>query len=91
MSIKEIPYKDHEEWLAIRKNYIGGSDAGAVIGLNPYRSAYKLWAEKTGKLPGFEGNVATKVGSFLEEFVAQMFVQPQWPTHNHRSYLPIWC
>ena len=71
--IKEIPYKDHEEWLAIRKQYIGGSDAGAVIGMNPYRSAYTLWAEKTGKLPGFEGNVATKVGSFLEEFVAQMF------------------
>jgi len=73
MSIKEIAYKDHEEWLAIRKQYIGGSDAGAVIGMNPWRSAYTLWAEKTGKLPGFEGNVATKVGSFLEEFVAQMF------------------
>lgn len=73
MSIKEIAYKDHEEWLAIRKQYIGGSDAGAVIGMNPWRSAYTLWAEKTGKLPEFEGSVATKVGSFLEEFVAQMF------------------
>ena len=71
--IKEIPYKDREEWLAIRKNYIGGSDAGAVIGLNPYRSAYTLWAEKTGKLPEFEGNVATQVGAYLEEFVAKMF------------------
>ena len=25
-----------EEWLAYRKRGIGGSDAGAVCGLNPY-------------------------------------------------------
>lgn len=37
-----------EEWLAARKNYIGGSDASAVIGLNPYKSNVDLWAEKTG-------------------------------------------
>lgn len=37
-----------EEWLAARSNYIGGSDASAVIGLNPYKSNVDLWAEKTG-------------------------------------------
>ena len=72
--IKEIAYKDREEWLSIRKGYIGGSDAGAVVGLNPYKSAYTLWAEKTGKIPEFEGNLITEVGSYLEEFVAQMFM-----------------
>mgnify|MGYP003289634399 CR=1 FL=1 len=71
--IQEFEFKDHEEWLAIRSKYIGGSDAGAVIGLNPYKSRYSLWAEKTGKVPGFEGNIATKVGSYLEELVAKMF------------------
>ena len=71
--ITKIPYKDHEEWLSIRKNYIGGSDAGAVIGLNAYSSPYELWAQKTGKVPPFEGNTITEVGSFLEEFVAQQF------------------
>lgn len=71
--IKEFEFKDHEEWLAIRKKYIGGSDAGAVVGLNSYKSAYALWAEKTGKVPGFEGNMATKVGTYLEEFVAKLF------------------
>ena len=72
--IKEIAYKDKEEWLSIRRGYIGGSDAGAVVGLNPYKSAYTLWAEKTGKIPEFEGNLTTEVGSYLEEFVAQMFM-----------------
>ena len=29
MNIQEISYTDHDEWLEIRKHYIGGSDAGA--------------------------------------------------------------
>jgi putative phage-type endonuclease len=62
-----------EEWLALRKQYIGGSDASAVIGMNPYRSPYALWAEKTGQVEEFKGNLATDVGTYLEEFVAQEF------------------
>ena len=65
----------HEEWLALRHKYIGGSDAAAVVGLNSYMSAYSLWAEKTGRLPGFEGNLATEVGTYLEDFVAQKFAE----------------
>jgi putative phage-type endonuclease len=71
--IKELAYKTRDEWLSLRKNYIGGSDSGAVVGLNPYKSAYALWAEKTGKMPEFEGNLTTEVGSYLEEFVATLF------------------
>lgn len=73
MGITEIKYKDREEWLQLRHNYIGGSDAGAVIGANPYKSAYQLWAEKTGRYPEFQGNLTTEVGSYLEEFVAKLF------------------
>ena len=71
--IKELTYSNKEEWLSLRRGYIGGSDAGAVVGLNPYKSAYALWAEKTGKIPEFEGNLITEVGSYLEEFVATLF------------------
>lgn len=65
----------HEEWLARRRKSIGGSDAAAVVGLNAYVSPYSLWAEKTGKVPGFAGNLATEVGTYMEEFVAQKFAQ----------------
>ncbi len=65
----------HEEWLERRKKTIGGSDAAAVVGLNPYSSQYYLFSEKTGKIPGFSGNLATEVGTFLEEFVAKKFEQ----------------
>ena len=73
--IKKISYNGRDEWLSLRKGYIGGSDAGAVIGLNPYKSAYTLWAEKTGKIPEFEGNITTRVGAYLEELVARMFTE----------------
>lgn len=34
--IKEM---SHEGWLKLRKTGIGGSDAAAICGLNPYASA----------------------------------------------------
>ena len=73
--IKEFSYQDREEWLALRRQYIGGSDAGAVMGMNPYKSPYALWAEKTGQIQEFEGNLTTEVGSYLEDFVAQLFTR----------------
>src|SRR5580692_9035999 len=34
------------EWLKLRKLGIGGSDAGAICGLNPRRTPYQVWADK---------------------------------------------
>lgn len=48
MSVEMLVLKSREEWLEKRKNYIGGSDASAVIGMNPYKSNIELWEEKTG-------------------------------------------
>ena len=73
--INEIAYSSREEWLELRKGYIGGSDAGAVVGMNPYKTPYALWAEKVGAVAPFEGNLTTKVGSYLEELVAQLFTE----------------
>lgn len=71
--IQKITTNSHEEWLELRSKYIGGSDAAAVVGLNPWCSPYSLWAEKTKRLPAFEGNLATEVGSYLEDFIAKKF------------------
>ena len=73
--IEKIRTKTHEEWLSLRHKYIGGSDAASVIGLNPFMSKYALWAEKTNRMPSFEGNLATDVGTYLEEFIAKRFEQ----------------
>lgn len=71
--ITKIPTANKEEWKALRAKYIGGSDAASVVGLNPFSSPYALWAEKTGKTPPFEGNLATDVGTYLEDFIAKKF------------------
>ena len=75
MAITKVKTDSHEEWLELRHKYIGGSDAASVVGLNPFSSAYSLWAEKTGKIAPFEGNLATEVGTYLEDFVAKKFEQ----------------
>lgn len=49
VSTKELP---REDWLAIRKQGIGSSDAAAAVGLNPYKSQLELWLEKTGRDAG---------------------------------------
>ena len=73
--ITKIKTKTHEEWLEERKKSLGGSDVGAVLGMNEYSSPYTIWAEKTGKLPQFEGNEWTRLGNDLEGYVAQRFCE----------------
>lgn len=63
----------HEEWLELRKKGIGGSDAAAIIGLNPYVTPYKLWAEKSNRLPEQEDNEAMRQGRDFEDYVAKRF------------------
>jgi len=65
-----------EEWLSVRRQGIGSSDAAAAIGLNPHQSMLELWMIKTGRahlLPHSDpGNrtSATYWGSLLEPIVA---------------------
>ncbi|MDE6566472.1 MAG: YqaJ viral recombinase family protein [Lachnospiraceae bacterium] len=65
-----------EEWLELRKRGIGGSDAGAVCGLNPYTTAMDVFVDKmqenTEEKPD---NEAMKQGRDLEEYVARRFTE----------------
>ena len=72
-TITRVATESREDWLELRRGYIGGSDAGAVAGMNQYCGPYAVWLEKTGRAQGFEGNLTTEVGSYLEDFVAQQF------------------
>ena len=63
----------HEEWLETRKHSIGGSDAGTVMGMNPYSSLITLYANKTGMSKDIEDNEAMRLGRDLEEYVAMRF------------------
>lgn len=62
-----------EDWLAERRHSLGGSDMGAVLGLNHYASPYTVWMDKTGRLPEREDNEAMRTGRDLEPYVASRF------------------
>lgn len=65
----------HEEWLDFRRTGIGGSDAAALVGLNPYSSPYAVWADKLGVMPEVEDNEAMRQGRDLEDYVAKRFAE----------------
>ena len=65
----------HEDWLNYRRTGIGGSDAAAIVGLNPYRSRLEVYADKLGLMPEKEDSEAMRVGRDLEEYVAQRFME----------------
>lgn len=49
MAVTMKALKDREEWLKNRSG-IGGSDAAAIVGLNPYRTNVELYMIKTGQM-----------------------------------------
>lgn len=75
---KELP---REDWLAVRKQGIGSSDAAAAVGLNPYKSQLELWLEKTGRdssLPKLDHNDEESPaywGNILEPIVATHYTK----------------
>ena len=75
--IEKISTKNmsREEWLAHRRNGIGGSDAAAVVGMSEYTSPYMLWCDKTGRSKETEETEALRQGRDLEEYVAFRFVE----------------
>ena len=64
---------DRNEWLEYRKRGIGGSDAAAVAGLNPWKSPMAVWLEKTGRVEPEEPGEAAYWGTVLEDVVAKEF------------------
>ena len=63
------------EWLRLRKSGIGGSDAGAICGVNPYSSAMKVFRDKTREEVEEQDSEAVRIGHDLEDYVAQRFTE----------------
>ena len=65
---------DREEWLRWRTKGIGGSDVSVIAGINPFRSIFQLWLEKTGQAePEETENDHTHFGNVLEPVVKREF------------------
>lgn len=78
-----------------RMQYIGGSDIAAIMGQSRWKTPYRLWCEKTGKIevPDLSNNPAVEMGTRLEQFVADLFaektgkaVRKQSKMYTHKDY-----
>lgn len=49
LRLVETKQLSRDDWLSVRRNGIGGSDAAAAVGLSPYMSPLELWLIKTGR------------------------------------------
>lgn len=66
---------DRQQFIEARRASIGGSDAAAIMGLNPYSSPVRVWAEKLGKAQPKPDNEAMRQGRDLEDYVARRFIE----------------
>ena len=70
----QVP-QNHDEWLKLRLQGIGGSEAAAVIGQSPWCSNVELWKRKTGRAtaPDISDNAAVQYGHDAEPFLRSLF------------------
>lgn len=68
-------YKNREEWKSMRIKGIGGSDASAFVGKNPWKDTNTLWKEKKGMI--IPGDISDKpyvqYGIKAEEYLRKLF------------------
>lgn len=63
------------DWLKARQSGIGGSDISAIMGFNPYKTAYDLYLEKTGEVSEEEMSEPAYWGTILEDVVAKEYAK----------------
>jgi putative phage-type endonuclease len=78
-----------KQWATSRQFGIGGSEVGAILGLNSYKSAFTLWAERTGLIDGeIEDNWAMRLGREFEEPILKIWAEdnPDWAVYRTGTY-----
>lgn len=81
-----------ETWLAKRGRGIGGSEAAAVLGLSPWETPVTVWLRKTGRAAPKPENVAMRIGTELENFVARLYTEETGrEVRNHNAWLEDGC
>ena len=67
--------QDHASWLKARTYGIGGSDASAIVGMNPYKTNIDLFEEKIGRrVPeDISDKPYVRYGTLAEEHIRALF------------------
>lgn len=76
-------------WHEARAYSIGGSEIGTIMGLNPWESAYALWAKKTGKIENPPlTNWAVRFGQAFEQPILELWQKehPEYDVYTTGTY-----
>ncbi len=71
--LTNVTQLSREEWLKERQKGIGGSDAGSVCGVSPWKTALEVYHEKTGSLEGTDLGEIAEWGLKLEDVIAEEY------------------
>ena len=66
----DTPDPARDEWLAWRREGIGGSDVAAILGLSPWAGPWTVWADKLGLVPPEPESEPMRWGKLLEPVIA---------------------
>lgn len=55
-----------QDFRLLRRSGVGGSDAAAIAGVSPYKTAYQVYCEKKGEIDGDPENEAMHCGKLIE-------------------------
>lgn len=70
-----LDYENEEDWLELRKKGLGGSDMGAIMGLNKYSSPLKVYMDKVENIREDVSNKsAVRKGKDLESLIRTKYV-----------------
>jgi predicted phage-related endonuclease len=81
MSVLELREEDYRDWLANtpdRRGYkrsIGGSQVGALVGLNGYKTAADVYDELLELKPPMEGDEDTERGHLMEPVIRELYAR----------------
>lgn len=84
------PVGGREHWLALRRQDVTASVAGALLGVDPYKSHYRLWMEKSGRhSEDVDETAAMLRGKMLEAPALSMLAidRPKWKVWQPNVYL----
>jgi putative phage-type endonuclease len=64
---------EHEQWLALRRQGLGGSDMAAVVGLHPYKTPLAVYWDKLGYPRPARTTTAMALGTALEPVLEALY------------------
>ena len=68
-----------------RTKFLGASEAGAVLGISPYRTPFRVWQEKVGLVLPDPPGIPARAGNALENLVLDLFQEETGKMVSYRQ------